>query len=262
MTDAIVEYETNGHVATIRLNRARAMNAFDKALRSGLLEAQKKAEADDAIRVVILTGSGNSFSAGTDLKEVASMANPKHGMFDISVRDYKPIIDAISNSDKIYISAINGVAGGIGLSIALTSDLAIMARSATMFAPFTNIGLVPDGGLTWLLLQHLGSKRTFAAIAESDHIDASTCLETGIVNKVAADDALMEEAAAWAEALAERAPLSLRYAKRILSQAPTSSHAQIALLESEYQMKCANSQDSQAAIMAFIQKTKPEFKGK
>ncbi|MEQ9695856.1 enoyl-CoA hydratase/isomerase family protein [Shimia sp. SDUM112013] len=256
-----VVYSTDGHVATIRLNRAKAMNAMNAATRADLLAAQHKAEADEAIRVVVLTGSGTSFTSGTDLKELGEFRG-KHGMFDISVRDYKPIIDAITKSDMIYISAINGVAGGVGLSIALSCDLALMAESATCFAPFSNISLVPDGGLTWLLLQHMGSKRAFAAIAEATHIPAQDCEEMGLVNRVVADEVLDAEAAAWAASLAERAPLSLRYAKRIMRAAHTQSHEQIALMESEYQNMCANSEDSMAAVMAFISKQKPVFKGR
>ncbi len=257
----LVSYLVDGHVATIQLNRPRAMNALNHDLRMAIRAAQADAEANDVVRVIVLTGSGTSFTSGTDLKELGDFVTKK-GMFDISVRDYKPILDGITKSDKIYIAAINGVAGGVGLSIALACDLAIMAKSATCFAPFTNIGLVPDGGLSWLLLQHMGSKRAFAAIAEAEHIDAATCLDLGIVNKVASDEAILDEAQTWAASLADRAPLSLAFSKRIMREAHMQSHDQIALLESEYQMKCANSEDSGNAISAFFTKQKPVFKGR
>ncbi|WP_372884456.1 enoyl-CoA hydratase/isomerase family protein [Shimia sp.] len=262
MGDApLVTYGVDGHVATIQLNRAKAMNAMNHDLRLALRAAQAEAEADAAVRVVVLTGSGNSFTSGTDLKELGDFATRK-GMFDISVRDYKPILDAIAGSSKLYIAAINGVAGGVGLSVALTCDLAIMARSATCFAPFSNIGLVPDGGLSWLLLQHMGSKRALEMIVEAQHLGAEACLEMGLVNRLAEDAVLLDEARAWAATLAERAPLSLSYAKEIMRAAHTQSHAQIALMESEYQMKCANSEDSANAIAAFLTKQKPVFKGR
>jgi len=256
-----VAYSTEGHVATIRINRPEAMNALDAATRAGLRAAQAQAEADPEVRVVILTGTGRAFTSGTDLKELAEFRT-RHGMFDISVRDYKPIIDAITRSDKIWIAAINGVAGGVGLSIGLSCDLAVMGQGATCFAPFSNISLVPDGGLSWLLLQHMGSKRAFAAIAEATHINAQDCLEFGIVNRVVADDVLERETAEWAASLAERAPLSLAYGKRIMRAAHTQSHEQIALMESEYQNICANSEDSANAVAAFITKQKPVFKGR
>ncbi len=237
------------------------MNALDNATRAGIRAAQDAAEADPEVRIVVLTGTGRAFTSGTDLKELPEFRT-KHGMFDISVRDYKPIIDAITESDMIYVAAINGVAGGVGLSVALSCDLAIMGESATCFVPFSNISLVPDGGLSWLLLQHMGSKRAFEAIAEATHISAQDCKEMGLVNRVVADDALAEAAADWAASLAERAPLSLAYSKRILRAAHTQSHAQTALMESEYQNRCANSEDSSTAVTAFLTKQKPVFKGR
>lgn len=262
MTDEnLVNYRVEGHVATIQMNRPRAMNAMNQDLRRAVLAAQADAEANGDVRIVVLTGSGASFTSGTDLKELGDFVSKK-GMFDISVRDYKPILDNITQSDKIYVAAINGVAGGVGLSLALACDLAVMAENATCFAPFSTIGLVPDGGLSWLLLQHMGSKRAFAAIAEATHIDAATCLEMGIVNKVVAEAEILQEAQIWAASLAERAPLSLSFSKRIMREAHTQSHSQIALLESEYQMKAANSEDSANAVQAFITKQKPAFNGR
>lgn len=256
-----VAYSKEGHVATIRIDREKAMNAMDTATRAGIRAAQQMAEDDPEVRIVVLTGTGRAFTSGTDLKELVEFRT-KHGMFDISVRDYKPILDAITESDMIYIAAINGVAGGIGLSVALSCDLAIMGEGASCFAPFSNISLVPDGGLSWLLLQHMGSKRAFEAIAEAQHIAAKDCLEMGLVNRVVPDGDLAGAAAEWAASLAERAPLSLAYSKRILRAAHTQSHAQTALMESEYQNKCANSEDSGTAIAAFLTKQKPVFKGR
>lgn len=256
-----VLYEKTGHVALITLNRADAMNAFNAEMRGALKDAQDKAEADNDVRIVVITGTGRAFSTGQDLKE-STGENPSSGGFDNSIRDYKPLVDNVTRSDKIYIAAINGFAGGVALNLALGADLAVMADNATVFSPFANIGLVPDGGASWELLNGLGYKRAFAAIAEGTRLDAATCFETGLVNKVVPADKLIEAAMAWAQSLAERAPLSLRYTKKILREASTLSRSQTALLESEYQMKCINSEDSPAAIMAFITKQKPTFKGK
>ncbi len=255
-----VAYEIDGHVAVITLNRPEAMNAMNKALRAGLADAQAKAEKDDNIRVVVLTGSGRAFSSGTDLKEGLG-GSPKDGLFDNSIRDYKPLVDGVAKSDKIYISAINGFAGGVALGLALGSDLAVMADDATIFSPFIGIGLVPDGGASWFYLHHMGYKRAFAAMAEGTRLDAQTCLELGMVNKVVPAASLREEAVAYAHAMAEKAPLALRYLKKIMREAATSSQEQTARLESEYQMMAANSKDSMEGIGAFIQKRKPVFRG-
>ncbi len=256
-----VLYQEEKHTALITLNRAGAMNAFDIKMRTALAEAQAKAEANPEIRVVVLTGTGKAFSSGTDLKEFAS-SDKSNGAFDNSVRDYKPLLDNIVKSDKIYMAAINGFAGGVALGMCLGADLAIMADDATVFSPFADVGLVPDGGSSWDFLKAMGSKRAFAAIAECQRLDANTCLELGMVNKVVSADELLDSAQTWANELSERSPLSLQYTKRILREAATLSREQTALLESEYQMKCANSEDTTTAIMAFVAKKKPVFKGK
>jgi len=237
MSDVVL-YATENHVATI----------------------QAQAEADEKIRIVILTGVGRSFSAGTDLKEFPKMTAAS-GIFDNSVRDYKPLIDAIAVSDKIYIAAINGFAGGVALGLSLGADLAVMSDDATIFSPFTDIGLVPDGGASWQFLRGMGYKRALAAIAECQRLDAKTCLDLGFVNKVVSREMLMEETLSWAHSLADRAPLSLRYTKKILRQAATMSREDTARLESEYQMIVANSEDAKSAVQAFIKKEKPVFKG-
>ncbi|MEP3422943.1 MAG: enoyl-CoA hydratase/isomerase family protein [Erythrobacter sp.] len=256
-----VLYEKNGHVAVITMNRPDAMNAFDAEMRDALAQAQQNAEADEDVRIVVLTGSGRAFSSGTDLKEAATPPGPA-GKFDNSVRDYKPLVDGIVKSDKIYIAAINGFAGGVALGMCLGADLAIMADDATVFSPFANIGLVPDGGASWDLLHSMGYKHAFAAVAEGTRLDAQACLKYGMINKIVPAGDLLQSAKEWANDLAERAPLSLRYTKQIMRQAATLSREQTALLESEYQMKCINSEDAPTAIMAFLTKQKPTFKGK
>lgn len=260
MTD-LVSYDLDGHVAIITLNRPEAMNAMNKALRSQLADAQAKAEADTNVRVVVLTGSGRAFSSGTDLKEGLG-GSAETGLFDNSIRDYKPLVDGVAKSEKIYIAAINGFAGGVALGLALGSDLAVMADNATVFSPFIGIGLVPDGGASWFYLHHLGYKRAFAAMAEGTRLDAQTCLDMGMVNKVVPAADLRAEAVNWAQSLAQKAPLALQALKKIMREAANSSQEQTARVESEYQMIMANSDDSREGIMAFVQKRTPNFTGK
>ena len=257
----LVTYETDGHVAIITLNRPDAMNAMNKAMRAGLAQAQAKAEKDDNIRIVVLTGSGRAFSSGTDLKEGLG-GTPHTGQFDNSIRDYKPLVDGVAKSDKIYIAAINGFAGGVALGLALGSDLAIMADDATIFSPFIGIGLVPDGGASWFFVHHLGYKRAFAAMAEGTRLNAQTCLEAGMINKVVPAADLRDEAIRWAQELSEKAPLALRYLKKIMREATTTTQEQTARIESEYQMMAANTEDCAEGIGAFVQKRKPVFKGR
>ena len=257
----LLTYETDNHVAIITLQRPQAMNAFNRALRAELKAAQAKAESDDAIRVVVLTGSGRAFSSGTDLKEGLG-GDAESGFFDNSVRDYKPLVDGVAKSKKIYISAVNGFAGGVALGLALGSDLCVMADDATIFSPFIGIGLVPDGGASWWFVHHLGYKRAFAAMAQGTRLDAHTCLEAGMVNKVVPASELREAAVGWAHELAAQAPLALQSLKVIMRAATTETQENIARLESEHQMIMANTHDSREGITSFVQKRKPAFKGR
>lgn len=252
-----IDYSTQGMVAVIRLNRPEAMNSMNEQTRLEFAQAQAQAESDNTIRVVVLTGSGRAFSSGTDVKEASEAA-----AFDISVTQYKPLIDAVTHSDKIYIAAINGFAGGVALGLAMGADLAVMSEKAVIFSPFANIGLVPDGGSSWFLLNSLGHKRAFQAIAECTKFDAKTCLELGMVNKVVPEHELFDAAMKWAEELSNKAPLSLKYSKKILRAAASMSQQDTARLESEYQNKCLTSLDSANAMKAFLSKEEPLFIGK
>jgi len=259
MTQSHVQTTYDGHVATIRIDRESAMNSMNAQTRAELGGAMAQVEQNAEIRIVVLTGTGRAFSSGTDLAEVG--ANLSGEPYDNSITDYKPLVDAVTGSSKIYMAAINGAAGGVALGLALGADLAIMSDRAYIFSPFANIGLVPDGAASWFFLQHMGYKRAFAAIAECTKLNAATCLDLGLVNKVVAHEVLSEAAADWAAELSERAPLSLQYTKKILRAAQTASQADTARLESEYQNKAVRSDDAKAAIGAFLTKTKPVFRG-
>ncbi|MEM7281848.1 MAG: enoyl-CoA hydratase/isomerase family protein [Pseudomonadota bacterium] len=254
----LVLYETHDNVAVITLNRADAMNAFNRPMRQALGAAQQKAEHDESIRVVMLTGTGNCFSSGTDLKEALGQSE----IYDISVTEYKPLIDHIENSKKTYLAAINGVTGGVALGMAMACDLTTMSDQATMFSPFSNISFVPDGGTTWYFLNYLGRKKAFEAIAECTHLDAKTCMELGMINKIFPNDELKDQTLEWAKSIAKRAPLTLMYTKRLLKSAATTDRESIAHQESEYQNRCIRSEDAKSAVQAFFSKQKPVFKGK
>ncbi|MDH3990550.1 MAG: enoyl-CoA hydratase/isomerase family protein, partial [Gammaproteobacteria bacterium] len=144
-----VKYEQEDSVAVITINRPDAMNSFDDALRRDLLAACEEAAGDSAIRAVVLTGEGRSFSAGADLK---SGLDPNRSIEDMLQQEYRPVLESIWNMEKPVIAAVGGSAAGIGVSFALICDLLVMADNAFLLSPFTTISLVPDGGLNWLLV--------------------------------------------------------------------------------------------------------------
>ena len=260
MTDYnTLQYECRESIATVTTNRPDAMNSFNTEMRAEMADAMSRASADDSIRVVILAGTGRSFSAGADLNESLDREKP---VGEVLQTEYRPGIEAINNMPKPVIAAVNGSAAGIGLSFALACDLLIMADNAFMLSPFTTISLVPDGGLNWLLVHQLGYRRAFQLSVESERIPAERCLELGLANKVVPAESLADEAFAWATKLAERAPLSLVATKRAMRLAASSDWGSTFDLEATMQGNLLASDDCAEGVRAFFEKRKPEFKGR
>ncbi len=257
MTDTVL-YETEGAVATITLNRPAALNSFDREMRADLAAATARARADTAIRAVVLTGAGRSFSAGADLK-----AGFKTGaeVEQILNEEYRPSLIDIAEMDKPVISAINGFAAGIGLSYALVCDLSVMGENAFLLCPFSSIGLVPDGGSTWLLPRAMGYMNAYQLAVDNERLPAARCRELGLVNKIVADDELLASARVWAEKLAGKAPLALARAKKLMRQASSLSYADAITSEAALQHLCFDSADCREGISAFLEKREPRFTG-
>ena len=253
----IVKYEQQDAVAVITLFRPDAMNSFDTELRAALAGALEKANDDDSVRVVVLTGEGRTFSAGADLK-----AGIDRDVTEILQVEYRPVQEAIANMPKPVIAAIPGPAAGIGLSIALHCDLLIMADNAFLLSPFTTISLVPDGGLNWLLVHQLGYRRAFQLSVECERIPAETCVELGLANKAVPADELMAAALEWAQALSERAPLSMAATKKVMRLAANKDWGEAYDMEARLQGELLGSDDNKEGIQAFFDKRKPEFTGK
>ena len=254
-----VKYEQEDSVAVITINRPDAMNSFDDALRRDLLAACEEAAGDSAIRAVVLTGEGRSFSAGADLK---SGLDPNRSIEDMLQQEYRPVLESIWNMEKPVIAAVGGSAAGIGVSFALICDLLVMADNAFLLSPFTTISLVPDGGLNWLLVHQLGYRRAFQLSVESERITADRCVELGLANKAVPAETLLEEAVSWAKSLAERAPLSLAATKKAMRHATSGSWATTFDIEAPIQNQLRKSEDSAEGVAAFFEKRKANFKGK
>jgi len=254
----LVRYERDEAVALVTIDRPEAMNAFTTSLSHELQLALERAHSDAAVRAVVLTGEGRSFSAGADLKS-GFEGRPVFGKLQY---EYRPVISAIATMPKPVIAAIPGSAAGIGMSVALSCDLVIMADNAFLLSPFTTISLVPDGGLNWMLVRQLGYRRAFQLSVESERIPAQRCVELGLANRTAPAEELMDAALEWAHALAKRAPLSLAATKKAMRFALDHDWAAAYDMEAELQGELLGSEDNREGISAFLEKRAPEFKGK
>lgn len=253
---ATLNYTIKNRVATITLNRPAAMNAFNAQLRQELLAAVQAAARDAGVRVVVLTGAGRGFSAGADLREErpALVQQPLE-------EEYKPVLLAIAMAPKPFISAVNGAAAGIGSAFAMACDLCMMADDAYFYQAFAAIGLIPDGGATWHLVHQLGRKRAYELIVSGEKLAAQRCVELGLANRVVAADELLQEAQAWAEQLADKAPLALRYSKDALNKAMKNDLADQISYEAYLQNMCIISADAKEGVQAFLEKRKAQFRG-
>lgn len=258
-TRMTVRYEMKGEaVALITLDRPQALNAFNADMRRDLLDAAAKASSDSAVRAFIITGAGRGFSAGADVTDVSGSRTVE----DVLNAEYGAFLSVIQACDKPVIAAINGPAAGIGMTLALTCDLRVMASDAYLMSAFANIGLIPDGGLSWLLTQEVGYARAYQLAIEAEKIAADRCLALGLVNRVTPTADVVANAVEWAMAIATRAPIAMNLTKRSFRAAAQAGLKNAMALEAMLQKTAIASEDCREGVMALMQKRKPQFKGR
>ena len=256
-----VKVERKGRDAVVTLNRPDSLNAFNAQLRQDLRRAVREVNDDPEVRVAILTGSGRAFCAGADLAE--SSANPEDFRVEDQINgEYKPILLEMNSAPKPWISAVNGAAAGIGSAFAMNCDLSVMADDAYLYQAFAAIGLVPDGGATWHLVRTLGRHRAYEVIVSGEKIHAQKCLDWGLCNRVVPADTLLQHTLEWAEEIATKSPLALRYAKQALNGAIEDSVADTISNEARLQHICVTSADAAEGISAFMEKRAPRWQGR
>jgi len=259
MTQSVL-LERDGPVAIVTLNRPDALNSFDDDMRRELLAVLRQVSASDTDRVVVLTGRGRVFSSGADLRVVERMSAAI--VRAQLTEEYGPALTSIARMDKPVLAALNGPAVGIALAFALTCDLLVMEEAGYLQAPFSRIGLMPDGGLTWLLPRLLGYQRAYQLAIEGEAIAADRCLALGLANRVVANGQALSEAVRWAQALAARAPLALAATKRAMRENLSRSYAQGLAFETDEQARLAESEDCAQGVQAFLEKRTPDFQGR
>ncbi|HLS11384.1 MAG TPA: enoyl-CoA hydratase-related protein [Flavobacteriaceae bacterium] len=251
----------NNGVATIVLNRPKVFNSFNRAMALLLQSELDKCATDDDVRAIVLTGSGRAFCAGQDLGEVTSeKLNP--GFKTILEEHYNPIIHKIRTIKKPVVAAVNGVAAGAGANIALACDIVIASEQASFIQAFSKIGLVPDSGGTFFLPRLIGFQRASALMMLGDKVEAKQALEMGMLYKMVSHDTLEEETQKIAITLANMPTKALGMTKELLNASMTNSLDEQLAMESTYQIEAAQTEDYKEGVTAFIEKRKPNFKGK
>jgi 2-(1,2-epoxy-1,2-dihydrophenyl)acetyl-CoA isomerase len=260
-----VTYETiivekDGPLTTITLDRPDRLNAMAPQMADELSEALY--DLGDS-RAVLITGAGKGFCSGADLaaRGERSALNSKGGSHRALQNHYNPAINMVLRAPVPVICAVNGPAAGVGCSLALAGDFVLAGKSAYFLQAFVNIGLVPDGGSTWLLARAIGRARATRMMMLGEKIGADQAEDWGLIYKACEDDALMEEARALAVNLANGPTLAYATMKRNIATALDGSITEVLLAEAEGQRLAGASKDAMEGGMAFLEKRKPAFKG-
>ena len=249
-----VKVENEGGVAWIRINRPEKMNAIGAATRKQLSDAIKQAERDDAVRVVVLTGTGRAFSSGADVTEMRNdggMHTPED-VGNILREEYLPMLVRLRTMAKPVIAAMNGPAVGIGASFALACDIRIGTPDSYLMEAFVNIGLAPDGGVSWLLPRLAGTGVAYEMFFSGKPLSATDAHRLGVINRLVAADRLEQEVRELATQLAGQPRQAMAAAKRAVNHALDSSFEEAAEFESYLQEAQAGSQEFADGVAAFL----------
>jgi enoyl-CoA hydratase/carnithine racemase len=252
MTDYI-KIEHRDHVLTLTFARPDKKNAITNAMYGKLADALIAAETDNSIRVIVLRGEGDMFTAGNDVGEFAMMAS---GAFN-DERHVSRFVEAIARSTRPLVAAVQGRAVGIGTTMLLHCDFVVLGEDAMLSTPFVSLALVPEAASTLLMPLRIGYARAYEMFALGEAMSAPTALQLGIANRVVPLDRLHQEAASVAARLAKLPAGSLAATKRLMRNAETLA-AQIGA-ESQIFAERLTTAEAREAFTAFAEKRMPDF---
>lgn len=253
--------ETTDGICTLTLNRPERLNAISGPMLEGFSRALVAADADPAVRVIIITGAGRGFCSGLDLKDVAQGNGPGTGGGQrFGIQSAPPVV--LHRTDKPVICALNGAAAGYGMDLALGCDIRISSDLGRLAAVAVRRNVLPESGGTWLLPRLVGWAKAAEVAFRGRILDAEECLQLGLVNKVVPHDSLMDEARAWAGEIASCAPQAIQATKRMMRLGLEESfeanihHVYLQLLP------LFRSDDFREALTAFNERRQPAFSGR
>jgi 2-(1,2-epoxy-1,2-dihydrophenyl)acetyl-CoA isomerase len=255
-----IQFEEKEGVGIIRLNRPDKYNSFVREMALSLQKYLDYCADNELIRAILITGNGKAFCAGQDLAEAIDPEGPE--LSKIVSEHYNPIIIRIRELKKPVISAINGVAAGAGANIALACDITIAAKSASFIQAFSKIGLIPDSGGTYFLPRIIGMQKASALMMLGDKVSADEAEGMGMIYKSVEDDELEKVTFDISRKLAKMPTLGLALTKQALNSSFVNNLSEQLDLEDTLQTVAGNSYDYQEGVNSFLEKRKPEFKGR
>jgi 2-(1,2-epoxy-1,2-dihydrophenyl)acetyl-CoA isomerase len=255
-------------VLILTLNRPEARNAMSAAMNAALSEQLARAELDNEVKVIVLTGAGNGFCAGGDVKGMAARGDGTVGNNTIDQAIHKQRLNQRNTSGKLFrmpkptIAALPGPAAGAGFSFALACDMRVMSRTAFMTTAFARVGFSGDYGGSYFLTQLVGSAKARELYMLSDRVSADEALRLGLANWVVEPDQLMAKTLEIARRLAHGPTVAYRYMKENLNRAMAGEVEDCLDLEATHHVHCGQTEDHREATKAFVEKREPVFKGR
>jgi enoyl-CoA hydratase/carnithine racemase len=262
MSFEFLRLEKHDGVAVLTLDRPATLNSWNQKMREELREAARELVADDALRVLIITGEGRAFSAGEDVRGMPGLAQLGTRGFRRVARDLHNVFDEIEAIEVPVIAAINGVAAGGGLELALSCDFRFAAEGAKLGFPENNVGLIPGSGGCSRLVKLVGLSKAKRLVMTGEMVPASRALGMGLVDEVFPQEELLPRAKEFAGLLSAKAPLALGLAKLVLNASANVDPDTGRHLERLGQSILKKTEDHQEGAQAFAEKRKPKFKGK
>jgi len=251
--------DLDGAVGILSLNQPEIMNAVSPQMAGGLMAALREAEkSQHGLRCLVLTGAGRGFCAGANLQP-GSAGDGDAGTLLEAV--FHPLLRRLQELPIPLVTAVNGAAAGIGMSFALMGDLVLCARSAYFMQAFRRIGLVPDGGSTWLLPRLIGRTRALELSLLGEKLPAEKALEWGLITRVFDDAELMPKALEMAHDLASGPTVALGLIRRLYWESPHNTYEQQLNLERQAQSRAGRSNDFKEGVKAFREKRPAKFSG-
>lgn len=262
MNEEHVLYEVKGHIALITLNRPEAKNAFSPEMIRLWREYLEEAKEDDKVRVIVVTGKGDTFCSGGDIRDMAEGKLKSWDMKRFLWDGVHRIVLTLEDLDKPVIAAINGAAMGAGMDMAIMCDLRVCSDKAKLAESYIMMGLIPGDGGAYFLPRLVGVSKALELLFTGEIISPEEALKLGIVNRVVSHDKLMEETIKLAEKIAEKPPLAIRMMKRAVYQGQMNTlRAHLDYISSQLSL-LSETEDHIEAARSFLEKRKPVFKGK